>query len=65
MRRILPKALFILLMIPALASCMGSRGSSWSEDGLDVATAITAQYRKISPPTGERDDGLHRSGTGG
>jgi len=49
MRRILPKALFILLMIPALASCMGSRGSSWSEDGLDVATAITAQYRKISP----------------
>ena len=38
----------VLLMIAAV-SCMGNLGSSSRSEGLDVATMITAQYRRISP----------------
>lgn len=48
MRFILLTAFTILILI-TLASCTGNADSTGKSEGLDVVTAMTAQYRKISP----------------
>ena len=41
--------LVVAVLIITAVSCMGNFGSSSRSEGLDVATMITAQYRRISP----------------
>lgn len=47
--RLLRYSMVILALSLSLISCTGNSGSSEREEGVDVATVITAQYRKISP----------------
>ena len=42
-------AMVTIVIIGLLVSCMGGFRGEHRADGLDVATMITAQYRKISP----------------
>lgn len=49
MRSLIPAILlFVTILIP-MVSCTGGAGSSERAEGVDVVTAMTAQYRKISP----------------
>lgn len=49
MRSILLTAILILVILVPLVSCLGGTNSSGREEGVDVVTAMTAQYRKVSP----------------
>ena len=49
MRSIATTIMLIVIMIIPLVSCTGGTDARTKEDSIDVATAITAQYRKISP----------------
>jgi len=39
----------VLVLVLGAISCKGNSTSASRQEGVDVATAITAQYRKISP----------------
>ena len=41
--------IFVVVMVLVFVSCRGNSASSARQEGVDVITAITAQYRKISP----------------
>jgi rhodanese-related sulfurtransferase len=49
MRSILITVLIITVCLISLVSCTGRLDTEDRAEGLDVATMITAQYRKISP----------------
>lgn len=49
MRYMIQIVLLLLMIIVPLVSCTGGAGSSDRAESVDVVTAMTAQYRKISP----------------